>query len=311
MIAAVLNKNQGLNTQTNFISYTTMTYPIPSLPAQTVIPSEAYNEIFDIINEIKGIGENGYGIQSIRSLPVSETGPVRSSQWKNLYADLIETIYQHITGTNPFSAPANPGEVVELDYHNQMWDAAQYVLANRYTCHESQYFVDPTTGVKVNTTDGVSRRTLEWGFLQNQIVQVTKIKWPTRLLARYFFNAGSYLTWTPYHTNASGTGNPLGELDAQWAQFIRSIQIEQETAPIKYDRAAYEAQNPGTTITVYPVGSTLGGLDPTYSSGTLSIKVEVTKELNESDIVFTITFANSDSETLVVVPTVGYWNEQV
>jgi hypothetical protein len=62
------------------------------------------------------------------------------------------------------------------------------------------------------------------------------------------------------------------------------------------------------------VGTALGGsggLDPTYSRGTLSIKVQVTKEINESDIVFTITFANSDSESLIVVPTVGYWNEQL
>ena len=288
-----------------------MTYPIPNLPTQTVIPNEAYNEIFDIIQEILGVGENGYGLQFIRSLPVSETGPIRSTQWKNLYADLIETIYQHVFGTNTYSAPANPGAVIGLNYHNQLWAAAEAVLANRYTCHESQYYRDPTTGASTYTLEGTSSRTLEWGVLQNQIIQVTKIKWATRLMARYFFNSGGYLTWTPYHTNASATGNPLGALDAQWAEFIRYIQLDQEIAPIKYDRAAYEAQNPGTTITVYPVGSTLGGIDPTYSSGTLSINVEVTKESNESDIEFTITFANSDSETLVVVPTVGYWNEQV
>jgi hypothetical protein len=59
------------------------------------------------------------------------------------------------------------------------------------------------------------------------------------------------------------------------------------------------------------VGSTASGLDPTYESGTLSIKVEVTKAINEAEVAFTITFANSDSSELVVVPTVGYWNELV
>ena len=292
-----------------------MTFPIPSPSSeQTPIPKEAYNEIFDIIEEIVGIGEDGYGLQFFRSLPVSDTGTIGSQEWKNLYADLAETIYQHVFGANPL-VPAQTGELITADYHNELYEAAQLVLANRYTCHETQYYKDPVTGVNVYTAEGTSSRTKTWGFLENQIVQTTKIKWVTRLLARYFFNGGGVLTWTPYHTNASATGEPLGALDAQWAEFIRAIQLDQENYPLYYDRAAYIAQNAGTTTTIYPpAGSILGGtggLDPTYASGTLSVKVQVTKEINESDIVFTITFANSDSESLIVVPTVGYWNEQL
>ena len=288
-----------------------MTYPIPIPPsAYTVVPKEDYNVIFDVINEVIGIGEDGYGLQDFFSLPVSNTSVIRAKQWNNLYIDLAETIYQHITGSSALSQVSTSTNIAAA-YHNLVYNTAQFVLANRFTCHESQYYRDPSTGVSINTTDGVSSRTLEWGITQNQIIQITKAKWPTRLLCRYFFNGGGYLTWTPYHTNSSVTGNPLGSLDAQWAEFIRSIQIQQETAPIKYDRTAYINQVSGSTVTVYPVGSTAGGLDPTYENGTLSIKVEVTKAINEAEVTFTITFANSDSSELVVVPTVGYWNELV
>lgn len=288
-----------------------MSYPIPIPPsAYTVVPKEDYNVIFNVINEVIGIGEDGYGLQDFFSLPVSDTSVIRTKQWNNLYIDLAETIYQHITGSSALSRVSTSTNIAAA-YHNLVYDTAQYVLANRFTCHESQYYRDPITGVNIYTQEGTSRRTLQWGATQNQITQITKVKWPTRLLCRYFFNGGGLLTWTPFHTNASATGNPLGALDAEWAQFIRSIQIAQESAPLIYNRDAYINQSAGSTLTLYPVGSTASGLDYTYESNTLSINVEVTKSINEAEVTFTIIFANSDSETLVVVPTVGYWNEVV
>jgi hypothetical protein len=129
------------------------------------------------------------------------------------------------------------------------------------------------------------------------------VRWANRLVARYFFNSGSYITWTPYHSN-----NGQNDIDGEWASFINSIQNDQAVNEIRYDRAAFLAQTPGTTATVYPVGSTRSFPDPTYQQGALSCNVEIFKANNEASIEVTATFRNDDSSLIIVTPTVGYWN---
>jgi hypothetical protein len=273
------------------------------------ITTASFNDLYDIVNEVLGVGEDGYGLQDFVSTPVTGNFKITAGQWIDLRRDLVLTAYQHITSsTNVLLTPINTGTtVIGVAHHNEAKTIADYVLANRFTCAEGQYYRDPTTGATVNYTGGTTTRTLEWGVGTDvEIVHVAKARWPTRLLARYFFNTGGYYTWTPYHSN-----NGLNDLDAEWAEFIRSIQVAQATNPIKYDRAAFVAQSPGTTTTIYPVGSSGSGLDPTYESGTLSILVRVFKASDEESIEFTITFANSNSADLVIVPSVGYWNETI
>lgn len=273
------------------------------------ITTASFNDIYDIVEEVIGIGEDGYGLQAFLSTPVSATSKINAREWIDLRKDLVLTAYRHITSsTNVLTNPINTGTtVVGFAYHNEAKAVADYILANRFTCAEGQYYKDPTTGATVNYTGGTSTRTLEWGIGANtEIVHVAKARWATRLLARYFFNTGGYYTWTPFHSD-----NGLNDLDAEWAEFIRSIQVSQQTNPIKYDRAAFISQNAGTTTTIYPVGSSGSGLDPTYQSGTLTIFVRVFKASDEQSIQFTITFANSNSADLVVVPSVGYWNETI
>lgn len=290
---------------------------MPTFPLSTgtLIPNEAYNELADTVIEIIGPGEDGYGLFDYFTTPITSTMPIRAKSWDYLTRDLVNIIYHHVahinTTTNTYSTvlpvtTATPGSVVSADLHNKLKEIADYVLANRYTCAEEQYYKDPVTGATVNTTDGVSTRTTEWGVTQDYIQHRVRVRWANRLIARYFFNGGGYITWTPYHSN-----NGLSELDGQWASFINSIQTDQDTNELRYDRAAFLAQTPGTTATIYPVGSTRSFPDPTYEQGSLSCNVEIFKANNEAWIEVKVTFRNSDSSLLVVVPTVGYWNYTV
>lgn len=281
------------------------TFPVSS---GTTITTASFNDIYDLVNEVIGVGEDGYGLQDFFSTPASSNSAVRSRDWANLRIDLIETAYQHITGsTSTWTTSMSTGTAITTSSHNEAWNIAQYVYANRYTCAEDQYYRDPVTFASTNTTGGSSSRTIVWNNnTQTTITHVVRGRWPSRLLARYFFNTGGYWTWTPYHSN-----NILNDLDLGWAQFIYNIQVDQQTNPIKYDRAAFVAQSPGTTATIYPVGSTRSYPDTTYEFDTLSVNVEVFKASNEQYLEFTITFANSDTPTLVITPAVGYWNEVI
>jgi hypothetical protein len=284
----------------------TITHPLTTGTATISVGS--YNDVFELVNEVIGVGEDGYGLQDFFSTPVSTGTVITAAQWKNLYIDLVERAYQHITSsTNTLTTAITTGStVIQANYQDQAWITANYVYNNRYTCAEGQYFRDPNTNATVNYTGGITTRTLEWGVFENNIYQTTIMRWGSRLLARYFFNLGGYVTWTPFHNNIG-----YNDIDSEWAQFIVAIQQDQVTSPIKYDRAAFIAQNAGTTATVYPVGSTRGGTQPSYESGNLSINVQIFKATNEESLRITTTFSNSDGSLLIVTPTVGYWNEVV
>jgi hypothetical protein len=282
------------------------------LSTGTLITDAAYNELAATVIEIMGPGEDGYGLFNYFTTPITTAMPVRARSWGNLTRDLVNTIYHHVahinTTTNTYSTvlpvnSATSGSAIGVELHNKLKEIADFALTNRYTCAEEQYYRDPDTGVTVNTTDGVSTRTTEWGVSQDYIEHRVRVRWANRLIARYFFNGGGYITWTPYHSN-----NGLSELDAQWASFINNIQTDQGINELRYDRAAFLAQTAGTTATIYPVGSGRAFPDPTYEQGPLSCNVEVFKANNEAWIQVKATFRNSDSSLLVVVPTVGYWN---
>lgn len=280
---------------------------MPTFPVSTgtLITNAAYNDLSAIVQEVVGVGENGYGLYDFWTTPITDTMPIRGKSWDNLIKDLVNNCYHHITNinttTNTYSSilpspKSVPGTVISSDLHNDLNTVAQYVLANRYTCAEEQFYVDPTTGAKVNFTGGSSERTIPWGVTPRYIEQHVRIRWANRLVARYFFNTGGYLTWQPYHLNNGLSGT----IDQDWADFILSIRTAQLTSPVKYDRAAFLAQNAGTTSTF-----------ASYTQGTLYVNLEVFKASNSEYVDFMVTFGNTDTPLLVVEPTVGYWNEIV
>lgn len=284
-----------------------MTYPVTS--GTSLVQSIDYNSLYDIVEDVFAVNEEGWGLYAFYSTPISSNNLIRASQWRNLEDDLIRLAYFHITNTTTVltsNTPIVSGSLIEAERQNQLKSVADYVLANRYTCAEGQYYRDPITGATVNTTDGVSRRTLEWGITENYIEHRVRVRWANRLIALHFFNTGGILTWTPYHSN-----NGLNDIDSEWAAFINSVRISQETQPIAYDRNAFLAQTAGTTATIYAQGSSQVAPNPTYQSGTLSINVELFKSNGEDWVEFIITFANANSAELVVTPSVGYWNYTV
>lgn len=284
-----------------------MTYPI--VTGTSIVQSVDYNSLYDIVTDVFAVDDDGYGLYAFASTPISSSNLVRAREWRNLESDLIRTAYFHITNTTTvlsYTTPIVVGQTIEAQRKNELKAVADYVSTNRYTCAEGQYYRDPVTGASINTTDGISSRTIEWGITENYIQHKVKVRWANRLVARHFFNTGGYLTWTPYHSN-----NGLNDIDSEWAAFIVSIQNSQVAQPIRYDRLSFINQVAGTTATVYAVGSSQVPPNPTYESGTLSINVEIFKANSEDFVEFTITFANDDSAELVVSPTVGYWNYTV
>lgn len=285
---------------------TTSSVPRP-LTALSTITTASFNEVFDVLYDVIGVGEDGYGLQDFFSTPISNKTVLKSKDWTNLRIDLVETAYQHITNSSStWTISMSTGTSITPASHNEAWDLVQYVNDNRYTCHEQQYYRDPITSVSTNTTGGYDVRTNKWdtGVDGPIITHKVRARWPSRLLARYFFNSGGYWTWTPYHEN----NNILNDLDAGWANFIVDIQTQQNTAPIRYDRASFEAQSADSTVVLYPVGSSSTS-GPTYSSGPLSITVSVYKSLNLQYLEFTITFENNETPILAITPAVAYWNE--
>jgi hypothetical protein len=275
-----------------------------------------YNDIFNQVYDIIGPGENGFGLQDYFMNPVTTNELILATHVRDLQTDLVITAYNNIyasTSTLTDAIVAGGPIQIQADFMNRAWDVLNtHVVPNRHICAEPNFFRDPTTGVSTNTTGGTSSRTIEWGVTENYITHVVKSVWSTRLAARYFFNGGGYFTWTPYHSD-----DGQNDIDAEWAEFIRQIQIEQgdnfisEPGALVYDRTKFDNHTPGTSIRLYPNGSSRSFPDPTYEQGTLLIDVNVVKSLSEEQLEFTITFRNSDSATLIVTPTVGYWNVNV
>lgn len=283
-----------------------MTYPLTT--GTSLVSDLDYNQLFDIVTEVLGVGEDGWGLYNFQSLPISSSNLVRATEWLNLQRDLIDRAYFHITNTTTVLTEVTPavGNAITAKRHNEYYQVAQYVLANRFTCAEGQYFRDLNNGSSICFINGISSRTIEWGINENYIEHRVRVRWANRLIARHFFNGGGQLTWNAYHGN-----NGLNDIDTAWAVFISSIYFDQLTNPIIYDRAAFINQTPGTTTTLYPgVTGQLPG-QPTYVSGTLSITVELFKANSEDWVEFIITFANSNSATLIVTPSVGYWNSTI
>lgn len=282
-----------------------------SLPTSSgsLILADNYREIYDKIIEVIGQGEDGYGLKDFSSLPVSTGTSISVFDWNNLYNDVVGIAWTHITNqTTSTQLLSSSGNVlVTSDMVNELYNLANYVYQNRFTCAEDQYFRDPVSNSSLNFGGGLSVRTSPWGGSGGlEIQHKVKVKWTTRLNARYFFNTGGYFTWTPYHLN-----NGLNDLDTEWAAFIKAIQIDQVTNPLIYNRSIFINHNPGSTLILRPNTTPLSGSNPTYLSGTLSITVEVFKANNEQNLEFIITLNNSNSSVLIVEPDIGYWNEQV
>ena len=264
-----------------------------TLPATsgTIIAASQYNEIHALMNDVMGQGEAGYGLALLLSAPITNQNRLTAQAWQNLQIDL-DTAHRHITNTaTNITSIVTGTTVVTAALINEFWDAAQFIVENRYECHPQQYFKDAVTGESWNTTNGSSSRTANWGLSPTvSITHEVNVVWASAAVRSYFFNSGGLLEWKPYHTNAAMTPNTsLNDLDTEWASFINHVQGQ---GGWDYDHTTYRDWD--TTAT-------------TYSSGTLRINIVADQETDRS-IRFVCTFTNVETPQLVVTPSTQYYN---
>ena len=259
-----------------------------SIPTTTGAPISAVdiNPTQAILEDILGIGENGWGIPMIQSNPVSVGSRIYAKDWNGLVVDL-EIVNQHITGidlTNP-SLVTTGTSIINHNTANDLYTVAQSLVASRYLVNPNQFLISDGGSSTVFYGGGDSLRTLAWGVSSNYITHKVVTQFPNRLAARYYFNMGCYLTYTPYY---SGTG--LNDLDAEWANFIDYLRAPAQTCI--YDREKFVKFDSTTTA---------------WTSGTLHVSITADRSDDLKSIEFTVEYRNDASPDLLISPAVGIY----
>lgn len=267
-----------------------MSYPTST---GTVIQAIDYNSIRSIIEDVSGLGSNGYGVTCFITRPVTSTKvDINANSWKRLIQEL-NSINLHQTGANILYGGSTltnsilQGQLIRPGLHNFLYDKAIALESSRYTVHPSQ--LAPRV-----TTNGFSERTTDWTGTIKHIVQVS---WRTDLQARYFFNLGGYLNITAAHLNDASGGN-----NDAWKSIIAAVPTQ------TYTRTDFL----GAGTKYYPV---VNGTSP-YEN--LQYSCLAIRNSNKS-ITFEITFYNTNATppdinppnpSIVVVPQRYTWHVQ-
>lgn len=260
------------------------------LTSGTLVYHTNTNVAQSIMQDILGLGENGYGLPIINSVPAEESESIRARPL-NLLIDDINIVYEHITNVSTATSHAVTGTtVVSASYLNEITSTAEWLNdpIRRYTCHPSQFYFDTSTNTSTFiSSDSTSTRTLPWGVDSNEIKHRLVSSFPDRLAARYYFNLGSYLTFIPFYLGTTG----LNDLDAEWADFIDYLNLPEQ----KYTYRRSEFVNWSSTST-------------SWTSGTLAVSVIANRAEDETGIEFIVSYKNNASATLIVTPSVATWS---
>jgi len=255
--------------------------PTPGSP----ISVTDYNDIQVILDDILGLGENGYGLPQTTSSPITG-GRATINQWNALITDL-NTVRRHMTNTGTSTAYFVSGStIVSTTTINKLYSDSLAIQNsnNRWICHPNQFYV--SSGNKTLFRDSISLRTTAWGTQTNSISHQVVATFPDRLTARYYFNLGSYLNFVPF---INGRGS--NDLDGEWINFINYLR-----APVNEYRYTHnEYVNYLSTTT-------------TINSGTLQVKILAEKAIDEASIKFTVTYKNNASSTIYLLPSVSVYN---
>jgi hypothetical protein len=258
-----------------------MTFPKSS---GDLIDHNDYNTTQAILEDIMGIGENGYGLTSILSNPVALNRKINTSSWNVLLADM-NAVHQHITGSFTSTQQVTTSTPIMSNMLNAIYYNTVALEPNRYHCDPSQFLISDGASSTIFYNNGDSVRSLPWGVATSAITHHVVTQFPNRLAARYYFNLGCYLTYTPYY---SGTG--LNDLDAEWANFIDYLRVAQ---PYTYDRQKFVSSDSTTTE---------------WSSGTLFVSITADRSDDQASIDFTVIYRNNASPNLLISPAVGIYS---
>lgn len=253
----------------------------------TNLPKTDYNTAQATLQDILSVGEDGYGIPILNSDPVEVTQVARARGWNDFISDL-NVVHKHISNVSTNTSYFNTGtSIVTASTVSNLLARVNWLndASRRYTCHPSQFY---TTGTSISTStffsDSTSTRTLSWGVDPSIITHEVVVSFPSRLLARYYFNMGSYLSFVPYYE-----GDIISDIDGEWATFIDYLRLPANT--YKFDREKYLA---GSDIT-------------NYNSGSLTISVLAEISADERTIKFTTSYSNNASSTLYISPSGSTW----
>jgi hypothetical protein len=239
-----------------------------------------------ILEDIMGIGENGYGLTSILSNPVAVGRKVNATQWNYLLSDM-NTVEQHITGsTSTTLLPVTTAStaIIYASTVTNIYNNTVALQPNRYHCDPSQFLISDGGSSTIFYGGGDSSRTSPWGVATSSITHHVTTQFPNRLAARYYFNLGCYLTYTPYY---NGTG--LNDLDTEWANFIDYLRA---ATPYTYDRQKFVTYDSVTTE---------------WTSGTLFVSIQADRAVDQASIDFTVIYRNNASPNLLISPAVGIY----
>lgn len=259
-----------------------MTFPIT--PGSTATVAD-YMDSYTIVNDIIGIGENGYGIPVPWAGPVSTKTKIKARDWNYLQRDL-NSIFIHVTNTGTATTTVTNTTIVNSTLSNTVWSGTNEILGERYVCHPSQFYADPVTSETWNTTDGTSTRTLAWDMdATAEITHKVNAAWTTPLTARYFFNQGGYFIYKPFYANTGTTAT----IDTQWVSFINYVG---HIGGFEYKRS-------------YFVNTATNSVTKVWTSGTLKISVVAERNSDKDQVLFTVKYKRRELE---IVPNRGYWN---
>jgi len=259
-----------------------MTFPIT--PGSTATVAD-YMDSWTIINDIIGIGENGYGVPVARSGPATTKTKIKVRDWNDLQRDL-NSIFIHVTNTGTSTTVVTTTTTVNSTLSNRVWAAVNEIQDRRYTCHPDQFYADPVTSETWNTSNGTSTRTIAWDMdATAEITHRVNAAWTTPLTARYFFNQGGYFIYSPFYANTGTTAT----IDIQWVSFINHVKSQGG-----YDYRRDQFVNTATSV-----------ITKSWTSGTLRISFVAERNATNDQILFTIKYKR---RALELVPDRGYWN---
>lgn len=287
-----------------------MAYPVT---VGSLITSTNFNEILDIVNQVGGVNDYGYGRRDLISIPVTTGTRITRTQWISLFND-INRLHYHQRGINllnlaelnvtpnsctwvmnvstsvsTVSFTSLPGFIIDAVPTTYVSTTANALITSTYSVHISQLTPLITTyGTTVNT----GTFTTYLGGSVDAIHQIVEAKWASSSTAKYFFNLGGELRWT---------GTATTTVAANWEEITlqRLIAAANSSSQATFTRDNYFSSISSTATVFAQAG--------TYSYVKLKIETLVTSTFTAS-VFFCVSYKDTSTTSYNLgTPWGSYW----
>jgi len=180
-----------------------------------IITENEYNTIRNKVISVLGTGvsNTGYG-QTVLSPSVVEGDRITINEWGALKYDIINA-YTHQNGSPPTLPPVIEGGKIRYNLSDApvtYWDQiADSLVADRLSV--------PPLSQQTSTNHGSSTYNGTWGVGANadELVCYVSVTWSSADAARFFFNTGSYVSFS-----ASRTGGSTHNQNTSWTNLLNA-----------------------------------------------------------------------------------------